>query len=332
MNLYVCHQGAQISINENQFHIKKTDDTDRSFPIHMIEMIEIFGNVQVTTQAVKRCLQENIPIVYYTLSGRMIGRLSAPSRMHPDKVFRQYQLLEHPETMLLIDKSIVKAKLHNQRVVLKRFMRKRPEELEPETEALLTGLFKRVDRAVKRDQLMGIEGIAAKEYFQHLGMLPEEPYRFAKRTRRPSKDPVNAALNVGYSVLLNEVLGVICGVGLMPEVGIFHVTSSNRPALACDLMEEWRPIIVDSTVIAMFTGHEFQAEDFQSRGEGIYLTSSGFKKLIRKLQMKMDLSCSYLKTSERKMTFHNAIAHQVFCFEKLLESGRAAEYQPIMLR
>lgn len=332
MNLYICHQGAQISINENQFHIKKTDDTYRAFPIHMIEMMEIFGNVQITTQAVKRCLQEGIPIVYYTLSGRMVGQVSAPSRMHPEKVLKQYHLLEHPETLLAIDKSIVRAKLHNQRVVLRRFMRKRSDALAQETEALFTGLLKRVDRAVKRDQLMGIEGIAAREYFRNLGMLPEELYRFTKRTRRPSKDPVNAALNMGYSILLNEVLGVISGAGLMPEIGIFHVTGYNRPALACDLMEEWRPIIVDSTVIAMFTGHEFQEEDFQKREEGVYLTPSGLKKLIRKLQMKMDLSCSYLKTSERKLTFHNAIAHQVFHFCKLLESGRAEEYQPIMLR
>lgn len=332
MNLYVCNQGAQISLKDNQFQVQTVDDTCKSFPIHMVDMIEVFGNVQITAQATKCCLKEHILVIYYTASGHLIGRLSPVTSFNPNRIQKQYQLLDSQEVLLAMNRKIVKAKIHNQFVVLKRFARKRSFEIDEETASLFTALLKRVDRAKKRDQLMGLEGIAAKEYFQRLGKLPDTQYQFKRRSRRPAKDPANAALNMGYSILMNEILGVITGEGFLAEIGIFHTTGYNRPALACDLMEEWRPVIIDSTVISMFTGHEFQEMDFQILDKDVYLSHSGMKKLIRKIQRKMDLGCSYLKNSDKKMTFHNAIAHQVFSFGKMLDTSNVDEYMPIMLR
>lgn len=334
MNLYVCDQGAHISLKENRLIVKKEDHSQRELPISMIDMVELFGGVQMTTQASTRCLKEHIPVVFYSYKGYCAGKLTGPGFIDPKKVWNQYRFLDRQEDRLEIDKKIVKAKINNQLIILRRYTRKRAEtggEYGSWNEKMKI-MIRRIERATKIEELMGIEGIAAKTYFETLGSFPDEKYRFSRRSRRPPKDPVNAALGMGYTILMNEVLGKISGAGLLPEVGVFHASGYHRPALACDLMEEWRPIIVDSTVMSMFTGHEFTDDDFQKVGEAVYLSHTGVCKLIRKLQMKMDSSCQYLDVSKQKIVFAQAVAHQIYTYGKMLEIEAPELYKPIMLR
>src|SRR5689334_13392801 len=103
--------------------------------------------------------------------------------------------------------------------------------------------------ATTRDEIMGLEGAAAREYFTAVGRAVPEQLRFAGRSRRPPLDLVNAALSFGYTILLGEAVAALAAAGLDPAIGLLHADADRRPSLALDLIEEFRPLVVDQVVI-----------------------------------------------------------------------------------
>ncbi len=332
MMLYVCTQGARISIHDNQFMVSCPGEVEKSVPLGMTESVEIFGNVQITTQAVSACMYERIPIIYYTYAGKYRGRIVSPGMMKPENIMRQYKFYENNDLRIQFARKIIEAKIHNQLVVLRRYLKDTCTEKIKSNMNQIKYMKKQVEKALTIPQLMGIEGNAARHYFKLLGSIPEEGFSFEHRTRRPPLDPVNAALSTGYSILMSEICGKLEGHGLMAEIGVMHSMSSGRPSLACDLMEEWRPVIVDSTVIGMVLGKELKEEDFVVTKDAVLLGKTGLSKLLRKIQNKMNASCQYLKGTDNMQTFQQALSHQIHDFRIMLESQNLRKYSPVKIR
>lgn len=140
-----------------------------------------------------------------------------------------------------------------------------------------------------RDALMGVEGAAARAYFAALSHLVPEDLRFAGRSRRPPLDVVNAALSYGYSILLGEVVSALCAAGLDPAIGFLHVAEDNRPSLALDLMEEFRPMVVDQAVISAIRRGELCADHARQDAEtgGVLLSKQGRGALVTSYERRM---------------------------------------------
>ena len=182
-------------------------------------------------------------------------------------------------------------------------------------------------------ELMGCEGFAARNYFNGLAKVIDPKFALNVRNRRPPRDPFNSMLSLGYSILLNEIYGQIEAKGMNAYFGMLHADREQHPTLASDLMEEWRAVIVDSTVMSMINGHEVLADDFETTAEGgVVLGKNTFKAFIAKLDKKLGTGARYLKYMDSSVSFHRAIDCQIDRFIRVLETGEASEYQPILLR
>lgn len=172
----------------------------------------------------------------------------------------------------------------------------------------LNTLKKQTINAKTKIELQGIEGRAAALYFQAFPMMISNPDFidvFKSRNRRPPRDPVNAMLSLGYSVLSSEIAGVCSSIGLDPACGILHVPRFGRPALALDLMEEFRPLIVDSVVISLLNRMEVNLNDFIFTSNGCNLQRSGhrafWKNYSRRLNEEVTHPVFGYKMSYRRM-------------------------------
>jgi CRISPR-associated protein Cas1 len=178
---------------------------------------------------------------------------------------------------------------------------------------------------------MGVEGAAARVYFDVLQRLLPDDSGFTGRRRRPPKDPVNAALGYAYAVLLGEAVSAVSVVGLDPVAGFLHDDSERRPSLGLDLMEEFRPLLVDSVVVELFRRRRLRGEDhFRPEGRGIYLNQPGRAVLLSAFEDRM-LTLFHHLPSGKRVTYRRALTLQAHQIAAVLE-GRSAEYEPVPWR
>jgi CRISPR-associated protein Cas1 len=201
----------------------------------------------------------------------------------------QYEAATDPQRSLALARRFVRAKIANCRTLLRR---NHPEL----SESLLRDLKADMDKAAEADRmdsLLGIEGTAAHRYFSafgemlHAGEDATTTFDFQQRNRRPPRDPVNAMLSFAYALLTREWTAVLQAVGFDPYLGFYHQPRYGRPALALDLMEEFRPLIGDSAVLTAINNGEMKAADFISAMGAVALTAAGRKKFIEAYERRM---------------------------------------------
>ena len=332
--LYVCEQGAVVGISEERFQVKLKDEIIRSIPAMTLEVIELFGNVQLTTQCMTRCLRDGINVVFYSTNGSYYGRLISTNHVNVSRQRKQAELNHDDVFKMEFSKRIITAKIHNQTTLLRRYARHRDMDITEEVKDLQR-MAARADHAVTIEELMGYEGFAAKIYFKTLGgKLIDKEFVFHSRTRRPPTDPFNSLISLGYSIILNEMYGKIEAKGLNPYFGFMHKDRENHPTLASDLMEEWRAVLIDSTALSVLNGHELLKDDFyidDSTG-GVLLKRDAFKKYVAKLETKFQSEMKYLSYVDYAVSFRGAIDLQINRLVHAVEKSDTAEYIPIMIR
>lgn len=329
--LYVCEQGAVIGYEGCRFQVKYKDDMLRSIPAETLEMIQIFGRAQLTTQCVEECLKRGISVVFYSAHGSYFGRLISTNHVNVARQRMQSALTD--DFKLEFSKNIIQAKIQNQVVILRRYERYRAYDAAQEIEQMLR-LCRKVPQCGTIEEIMGYEGAAARSYFSALGNLIDPAFHFERRTRRPPLDPFNSMISLGYSVILNEIYGKLEGKGLNPYFGALHQDHEKHPTLASDLMEEWRPVLVDSLALSLLNGHEIAAEEFYQEDSkpGVYLTKQGFKTYISKLEEKFHATSKYISYVDYDVSFRRAMDLQIQQFCHAIESGDPSLYTPVRIR
>ena len=329
--LYVCEQGSVIGYEEKRFHVKSKDGLLKSVPGETLETIEVFGNIQLTTQCMDECLKRGIDVIFYSANGSYFGRLVSTNHVNVLRQRLQASLSEEFKTT--IAKNIVWAKIKNQTTILRRYARNKDTSTS-ESITKMIQLGKKIDLCCDTEQIMGYEGAAARIYFSELGNLIDEEFRFSGRNRRPPLDPFNSVISLGYSIILNEIYGKLEGKGLNPYFGIMHKDREKHPTLASDLMEEWRAVLIDSLAMSMFNGHELIKDDFYQDEEtnAVYLTKDGFKKFIEKMEKKLHADNNYLPYVDYRVSFRRALDLQVNQLCQAIETGDAKLYKPILIR
>ncbi|MDY5497365.1 MAG: CRISPR-associated endonuclease Cas1 [Anaerobutyricum sp.] len=331
--LYVVEQGSTIGFHGNRFEVKYKDGMLRSIPSETLEVIEVFGKVQLTTQCIQECMKRGINIIFYSTYGAYFGRLQSSNHVNVARQKQQMTVCQNEELKLDFSKKIINAKIKNQLVILQRYSKNTRDDVQQQINGIKQ-MRRKIDDAETINQLIGYEGQAAKHYFAALGKLVNPEFAFHKRTRRPPMDPFNSMLSLGYSIILNEIYGKLEGKGLNPYFGLLHRDRENHPTLASDLMEEWRAVLVDSTVLAMTNGNEVSPEDFYSDNEqpGIFLNKDFFKKFVKKLESKFQADNKYLDYIDYRVSFRRALDLQVNQLVKMIESENVEEYHPVMIR
>ncbi len=331
--LYVCEQGATIGIAENRFQVKYKDGMVKSIPAETLEVIEVFGKVQITTQCMTECLRRGVNIIFYSTNGAYFGRMISTNHVNVQRQRIQAKVTEDTQFRLDFSKRIINAKIHNQIVVLRRYARNSESNIQRAV-AEMQNMYKKIENAQSIEQLMGYEGTAAKIYFRELGKLIEPEFAFTGRNRRPPRDPFNSLISLGYSIILNELYGKIEGKGLNPYFGVVHSDREKHPTLASDLMEEWRAVLIDSVALSMLNGHELLRKDFYSGTEqpGVFLEKDAFKKYVQKLETKFRTESRYLAYIDYSVSFRRAMDLQINQFVRAIEEKDPNQYMPVIIR
>lgn len=272
--LVVQSYGTQIGQRGGEFVVTKNKEVLRKLPVHQVRAIYVYGAVQLTAQAATTCLEEHVDVAYFSAAGRFLGALQGLPASGVDARRGQYELFQRDFCCLALARESIRAKIRNQRVLLMRNGKPGKQVLKR-----LAFAAKAAESATSIEEVRGIEGGAAACYFGEFGSMlktdGEVAFDFLKRTRRPPRDPVNALLSLGYSILAKELAGVLHVVGLDPFFGFFHRPRYGRPALALDLMEEFRPLIVDSVAISLINRGEVVSGDFSHSTRGVALNERG---------------------------------------------------------
>ncbi|HEY3854063.1 MAG TPA: CRISPR-associated endonuclease Cas1 [Verrucomicrobiae bacterium] len=306
--LVVQTPGAQIGQRGDQLIVSLKGEDVRKIPGQQVRSIYCYGAVQMTAQAVETCLDLGIDVSYFSPAGRFLGLLRGLPTSGVDARRGQYRLFELPGVRLQLAREVIRAKIHNQRVMLMR-----NGDVPDRVAQLMANFRDATESARDLTALLGVEGSAAALYFEQFeSMLKQRDdwkFDWRGRNRRPPRDPVNALLSLGYSMLAKELTGVCHSVGLDPFLGFMHQPRYGRPALALDLMEEFRPLVADSVAISLINRGEVGPEDFMRNANGTFLTDKGRKPFWEAWFRRLDTEVSHPEFSY-KMAYRRMLEVQ----------------------
>jgi len=289
--LYVTGYGLSVGKSGGVLQIKDKGSLVQEARLGDVSQVNVFGAVSVTSGAVQALCELERPIAYFSMGGWFYGMTTGLGLKNVFLRQSQFRRADDEDFCVRIARSIVASKIRNQRTLLQR------NHVEPPARALdgLRRLARQALDAGELESLLGIEGTAAHLYFGHFaGMLKVEDnqerpeFDFVRRNRRPPRDPINALLSLGYSLLTRDLTIVCHMVGFDPFVGFYHQPRFGRPALALDLMEGFRPLIVDSAVLSAINTGMVTPEDFLRVGDAVSLTPRGRKRFLQAYEQRMD--------------------------------------------
>jgi CRISP-associated protein Cas1 len=286
--VYVQEQGSSLRLDGERLVVQVKDGATTQARLGNTLHVALYGNVHVTSPALRALLERNIPTLFFTYGGWYQGRTITADSKNVELRLAQYDACQSEHFGLRLARGFVASKILNCRTLLRR------NHAEP-SETVLSELKQLARKARNADNLaslLGIEGTAARVYFgQFTGMLKGDAageFDFDGRNRRPPRDPVNAMLSFCYSMLAKELLLAVTVAGLDSMLGFYHRPHFGRHSLALDLMEEFRPIIADSVVINALNTNVIQADDFIRAAGAVTLTNPARKRLILAFERRMD--------------------------------------------
>lgn len=287
--LYVQEQGASVGKSGGVLIVRKKDEELAKVRIKDTSQLVICGNISVSAQTIQLLCEASIPIVHLSRGHWFYGVTSGITLRNAYDRAAQFRHASDPTRRLALARAIVFAKGANQRTMLGRNARPRPEATLKEMAVLL----RKARHAKSIEELLGLEGSIAARYFGsfHQLLRPRDidaNWNFDQRNRRPPRDPVNALLSFGYALLAKECTVALMGEGLDPWWGFYHQPRHGRPSLALDLMEEFRPLIVDSAVLTAINTGMVTATDFLQSSAGCVMKDGGRKAFIRAYEARLD--------------------------------------------
>lgn len=327
--LYVTGHGLTIGKSGDVLQIRERQKPVQEVRIGEISQVNVFGNVQFSAAAVQGLCWAEKPIAHFTFGGWFYGLTQGLGLKNVFLRKRQFALSEDRFFCLSFARELVAAKIRNQRTLLRR------NHIEPPAIALaqLKRYAQAAINAEELGELLGIEGNAARIYFANFpGLLKADnenadalfTFEFSRRNRRPPADPVNALLSFAYSLLTKDLTIIGHSVGLDPFIGFFHQPRFGRPALALDLMEEFRPLIADSVVISAINTGMVASNDFIRVGPAVALTPRGRKGFLRAYEQRMDALVTHPLFGYR-VNYRRVLEIQTRLLARLL-TGEARRY------
>ena len=284
--LYITEPDTELRLKGEALRVIHKDGREDHVPIHLLDGIVTFSYGTVTQHVMAACAVRQIPISFLSQKGRFRFRVQGETR---GNVFlRQKQYLLAEQKRIHIAAAMLRGKLENEALLLGRARINHPEHGGGRLQAAeqsIRAQAAEISSEMSGDELRGIEGQAAKTYFDvfsEMILSPDETFRFKGRSRRPPLDPCNAMLSFAYSMLTADCIAAIESVGLDPCVGLLHGIRPGKPSLALDLMEEFRPVMADRLVLHLINLRMVTAEMFQPQETGgIYLNQAGKKVFLQ---------------------------------------------------
>ena len=285
--LYVTSQGSYIHKEGETIIVEREQQKVLQLPVHTLGGIVCFGNVLCSPFLLGFCAEHDISISFLTEYGSFLASVRGPVSGNVLLRREQYRIADNSEKSAKIAANIVTGKLMNSRLVMNRAIRDHGDKIDIATirraSSSIYRLIEELALAVDLDEIRGIEGMAASEYFAVFNQLivdQKEDFVFNERNRRPPLDPVNALLSFIYTLLVHDVRSALETVGLDPTVGFLHRDRPGRPGLALDLMEEFRPVIADRLVLSLINRRQVAPNGFKKAESGAVVMDDSTRKTV----------------------------------------------------
>jgi CRISPR-associated protein Cas1 len=344
--LYLNTQGYRVGCKDEVLTVKEKDRVIEEVRMRDLSHVALFGNIQISTQAIQSLCEQEIPVTYFSMGGWFYGITRGHALKNVFLRMEQFRFARDETVCLSLARQFVHGKIRNHRTLLMR------NHLEPPEPIILK--LKRASEdalaAASIAELLGIEGAAASQYFQQFsGMVKVEDddlpglempgknakqlafnFNFTNRNRRPPTDPVNAMLSLAYSMLAKDCTLAALAVGFDPYIGFYHQPRFGRPALGLDLMEEMRPLVAESTVLSCINNRVVTEKDFVRAGQAVNLTAPGRKRFFQMYEQRMSSLITH-PLFDYKVSYRRALELQARLLAKTL-TGEIAEYIPLLTR
>jgi CRISPR-associated protein Cas1 len=345
--LYLSTQGLRVGRKDEVLQVKQEKTLVEEVRINDVSHVALFGNIQISTQAVQTLCELEVPVTYFSMGGWFYGLTRGHELKNVFLRIEQFRLAREPATCLRLARQFVQGKIRNHRTLLMRNHIEAPAA----TLLKLKQYAEAATRAESIESLLGVEGGAAAAYFAELGGMikpadeldDQRPglevptqqafafnFNFHGRNRRPPTDPVNALLSLAYSLLAKDCLLAALAVGFDPYVGFYHQPRFGRPALALDLMEEFRPLVAESAVLTCINNRVVSENDFVQAGQAVNLTAAGRKRFFQTYEQRMSALLTH-PVFDYKVSYRRALELQARLLAKVL-TGEIPEYVPLTTR
>ncbi len=289
--LYVQASGTRVGKSGEELVITPREGPKQTARLGQTSQVSLFGQVQMTTQAIQAALGRGIPICYFSFGGWFYGMTTGQWHKNVDLRRLQFRRAESPAGALALARAFVSAKIRNCRT----FLRRNGENVPAQAIDMLRRLAEDADTCDAAASLLGIEGTAARVYFENFPRLLKRPdddgnlaFDFEGRNRRPPRDPINALLSFAYAMLAKDLTIILQAVGFDPLLGFYHRPRYGRPALALDMMEEFRPLVADSVVLNAVNNGVVRRGDFVGRAGSVAMSESARGRFLYLYERRMD--------------------------------------------
>ena len=288
--LYLQTNGLSVGISGEVLEIREKGKTISTARFIDTSQLCLFGNIQVSTQAIRELAQRDIPICYFSFGGWFSAITTGLGHKNVELRQAQFRRAFDSQGCLMLARRLVSAKVLNSRTLLRRNAR----ELDPSVLSELKRLAHSAERAASIQTLLGLEGMAGRVYFQSFprmlknqSFLDSGGFDSGNRNRRPPKDPLNALFGFVYSLLVKELTVIAAGIGLDPYQGFYHQPRYGKPALALDLMEEFRILVADSSVLSIINNQVVDTRDFLRAGGGVALSTGARRRVTEAFERRL---------------------------------------------
>lgn len=336
--MYVTQPDIYLGLKGENIHLIKDGDTLARVPLINLEGICTFGRQGVSPALMASCMEKNISISFFSVSGRLRGRIIGMTNGNVSLRKKQYRVSDLEEESASLAKHMIVGKIFNSEHLLRRIIRDHALRINvnkiQNVVELLRSSRENAFETDNLEQLRGIEGKAASAYFdvfEECILQQEEAFPFNGRIRRPPTDRTNALLSFGYSLLTSEVAAALEGVGLDAYVGFLHRDRPGRVSLALDVMEELRPIMVDRFILTLINRKQVKPEDLIMKENGaVLLTEDGRRNFLSLWQEEKEKTITHPYLKEKIKW--GLIPHvQSLLLARFLR-GDIDGYPPILLR
>ncbi len=329
-NLYLTEQKSILRKSGDRLIVQKDDEVLLEVQCHKIDAVLIFGNVQFTTQAVHELFEHGIEMAIFSRTGRLKGQLTSPATKNITLRVQQFKKYDDDAFRLTLSKAFVSGKINNCLTIMRLFSYNHPEiDCKAQNHDLKASLVN-VESADRLESLLGLEGAAAKIYFDAFSRMILGGFCFTGRKKRPPTDPVNAMLSLSYTMIFNEVSSLLDGLGFDPYLGYFHSVDYGRASLAADIMEEFRAPIADRLILNLINNRVFKPEDFyvNPKNRGVNFKRDALKRYFREYETMVNNEFIHPETRQNT-TLRKCIRIQAENLASVVQNN--TPYTPFML-
>ncbi len=330
--VYISTEDAFIGKTDERLRVKAQKETLLDIPLIKVEGVVIFGRATVSPAALIELLERKIPLSFMSSTGKFLGRLEPELSKNVFVRDAQWRALGESDRAVHVVQGLIRGKLKNYRSMLLRAQREGIEGLQPGIKKIEQAIAP-INQTEVIDALRGLEGAGSAAYFGCFdALIRNRDFSFSHRNRRPPTDPVNALLSFGYALLRHDIQGAINIVGFDPYLGYLHTQRYGRPSLALDLMEEFRPLVVDAMVLSALNRKAITPGDFETEpvSQAVMLCGEGRRTFLRLYEQKKQSKFKH-PVLGRQCTYQEAFELQTRLLAKYL-LGETEKYPPLILK